>query len=136
MPRLQNISAINGTFDNLNVKNYSVDVPYSLTIASTESLPEEGESFSTTAFIPFNMKVMSITLQINQRVVCDTKVRVVMNGSMYIFNISQSQPTLNLPINNMALSKSTYITVCIDNMPDDDGDVSACSVLLHGTCKM
>lgn len=137
MPRLNNFSAGSGIFDKIKIKSIEPEVcciPYSLLVASTESLPEEGESFETTTYIPFEFNVKSITLQINQCFDKPSNVCVNILGNNYIFNMKPDQPTLNLDVNLM-LKKACYQRIVIENMKNDEGDVSACVVMLHGFIK-
>ena len=139
MPRLVNFSSVNATIDNLNVKCIRSDgyhLPYSLVVATTESLPEEGDSFTTTTFVPFQFEVKSITLQINQVVQARSKVKVTLCGKQYLFTVSSNEPTVNIQLEkSVIINQGGYEKVSIENMPNDDGDVSACSVLLNGLVK-
>ena len=136
MPRQSNFSSVNATIDNLTVKsinNSACYIPYSLVAAVTESLPEEGESFSTTAFIPYKFKVKSITLQINQSFDAESKVRVNLCNMNYIFTVTPNKPTMNIELSKtLDICKNSYEKITIENMPNDDGDVSCCAVILHG----
>ena len=143
MPRLTNFSSVNatidhikgvvGTFDKIVTKDISFSnqqLPYSLVVAVTESLPEEGDFFSTTAYCPYKFNVKSITLQVNQEIEKNTKVNVYIGNKVHNFMVSKTTPTLNI---NTQLLLQSYINVKIENMKDDDGDISSCSVILHGT---
>lgn len=144
MPRLTNFSSVNatidnikgviGTFDKIVTKDITFTnqkLPYSLVVATTESLPEEGDSFSTIAYCPHVFDVKSITLQVNQEVEKDTKVNVYIENKIYKFIVSKNSPTINVNIAQLKLQ--SYIHVKIENMKDDDGDISSCSVILHGS---
>ena len=142
MPRLQNFSAVNGVFDNITVKNInnksinninggSAKLPYSLVVANTESLPEEGDYFQTKTYIPFQFNVESVTLQVNQNVEYTSKVSVGVDNAHFEFTITPNNTTVNKNC-NMTLTKGVIKNIKIENMSNDDGDVSTCSVLLHG----
>lgn len=142
MPRLVNFSSVNatidnikgvvGTFDKIITKDISFtnqQLPYSLVVAVTESLPEEGDQFSTTAYCPYKFNVKSITLQVNQEIEKNTNVNVYINNKVHKFTVSKNSPTVNI---NTQMNLQSYIKVQIENMKDDDGDISSCSVILHG----
>ena len=141
MPRAKSISAVNGIFDTLTVKsinngdfnlgNSKNEFPYSLVVATTESLPEEGECFKTSSYIPFHFKVNAVTLQVNQRVDHTSKVNVKISNRDFEFTIVPSQTTVNKNC-TIELPKGVVQNVQIENMSNDDGDVSTCTVLLHG----
>ena len=143
MPRLTNFSSVNatidhikgvvGTFDKIVTKDISFtnqQMPYSLMVAVTESLPEEGDCFSTTAYCPYKFTVKSVTLQVNQEIEKNTKVNVYIGNKVHNFLVSKASPTVNV---NTQLNLHSYVKVRIENMKDDDGDISSCSVILHGT---
>ena len=137
MPRLSTMSAINGIFDKIKVGHVECKdfwIPYSLLVANTESLPEEGECFETLAYIPCELKVKSIVLQINQTFDKPSNVSVKLMGKEYVFHMTPSQTTQHISV-NMTIQKESYEKVVIENMTNDEGDVSACSVLLHGYTK-
>lgn len=140
MPKIVNFSSVNANFENLNVKNFTITgytIPYSLNVASTESLPEEGEMFSTMTFIPFDMQIVSVSLQANQEIICDSKVKVSIGEITTIFTVSRDKPiafqTINTPV---LFEKNTLQNITIENLKDDDGDVTSCSVTIHCKCKM
>jgi len=135
MPRLSNFSSINAIIDNVQLKNIITDnyiYPYSLNIATTESLPEEGDSFTTMFYVPFNFKVQSISLQINQQFDKISNVKINVCNKEFEFSMSPEQPTLNKSISNIVLKQDTYNKIKIENMKNDEGDVCSCSVFLHG----
>tara|TARA_B100001758_G_C18364176_1_gene587506 strand:- start:423 stop:845 length:423 start_codon:yes stop_codon:yes gene_type:complete len=136
MPRQEFFSCVNANIDNIttkkiNVTNLSVNHPYSLILAHTESLPEEGEKLSTKAFIPFDVKLTALSLQVNQDLVCDSKVKVMIDNNEFIFTLSPSKSTV-FTDSSLVLKKNSLVAVTIENMKDDEGDISTCTLLLHG----
>ena len=103
--------------------------PYSLLMAHSESLPEEGEVFSTTSFVPFQVNVTSLSIQVNQTLLCNSKLKVCINNNEFIFELTKDnttkQQSCNFNVQNMT-------KVTIENMKDDEGDVSTCSLFIHG----
>lgn len=137
MPRLTNFSSINATIDNIHIQNINTKnyiFPYSLVVANTESLPEEGECFTTMTYIPYDFQVQSITLQINQNFDKTSKVNIKIKNKNYEFTMETTKPTLNKQC-NFTLQKDSFESIEIENMKDDDGDVSCCTVILNGKVK-
>lgn len=138
--RLRELSSIKGTFDIVHTKSIQCQdyfLPYSLVAATTESLPEEGDVYRTVTFIPFEFKINSITLQVNQS--CDnvSKVSVQLCKQLFVFTVTPNKTTLNIVLTKpILLTRDAYENIEIENMTNDDGDVSACSVILNGFVKM
>lgn len=136
MPRQEHFSCVNANIDNIttkkiNITNLSVSHPYSLILAHTESLPEEGDKLLTKAFIPFDIKLTALSLQVNQDLVCDSKVKVTIDNNEFIFTLSPSNSTV-FTDSSLVLKKNSLVVVTMENMKDDEGDVSICTLLLHG----
>ena len=138
MPRQEYFSCVNANIDNLTTKKLNVIGslhPYSQLIAHTESLPEEGYRLSVDSFIPFKVNVSHIALQVNQDLVCDSKIKVTINQVEYIFTMSSNQSTMYIKT-SFTLSKETLVSITIENMKDDEGDISTCTLFLYGTAEM
>ena len=136
MPRQEYFSCVNATIDNIttkkiNLTNINVSHPYSLMLAHTESLPEEGEKLTTNAFIPFSVKLTGLSIQVNQVLVCDSKVKVTIDDNEYIFTLSSTKSTVFLS-SSLQFKAKSLVTITMENMSDDEGDISTCTLLLHG----
>lgn len=136
MPRQEHFSCVNATIDNITTKNINltnVNIlhPYSLMLAHTESLPEEGEKLTTNAFIPFNVKLTGLSIQVNQDLLCDSKVKVTIDGSEFIFTLSPINSTVFLN-SSLKFKANSLVTIIMENMSDDEGDISTCTLSLHG----
>lgn len=137
--RLRELSSIKGTFDIVQAKAIQCQdyfLPYSLVAATTESLPEEGDVYRTTTFIPFDFKVNSITLQVNQACENVSKVSVRLCKQYFVFTVKPNKTTLNIALTkHILLAQGVYENIEIENMKNDEGDVSACCVILNGCTR-